>query len=168
MQIMMEYYHWISKIGGIGSEEFIMINNTCKSSLQGVASTLFIPLEARIFASKKFPEYFYDDKALSLEKYISNDRIRKKSSEYSLMASVARYYNMDTMVRAFIRANIPCNIVYLGAGLETAYYRLNEENAMFYEVDLPEVIDSRRTVLGQRKMKFCSGGICLTCFGQRQ
>ena len=72
--------------------------------LQGVSDTLFIPLAARIFVSKKFPEYFFDEKALSLEKYIPDNNIQKKPSEYSFMASAARYYNLDSMVRAFIRA----------------------------------------------------------------
>ncbi|MDR2426993.1 MAG: class I SAM-dependent methyltransferase [Endomicrobium sp.] len=118
--------------------------------LQGVSDTLFIPLAARIFVSKKFPEYFFDEKALLLEKYIPDDTIQKKSSEYSLMASVARYYNLDSMVRAFIKENGKSNIVYLGAGFETAYYRLNEQTAIFYEIDLPDVISARRMILGEQ------------------
>jgi O-methyltransferase involved in polyketide biosynthesis len=118
-------------------------------TLQGVTNTLFIPLEARIYASKKFPEYFYDEKALSLEKYISDDSIRKNSSEYFFMASVARYYNLDKMAKAFCSKHTRCNIVNLGVGFETAYYRLNEQNVVFYEVDLPEVISARRFMLGE-------------------
>jgi O-methyltransferase involved in polyketide biosynthesis len=120
------------------------------SRLQGVSDTLFIPLAARIFVSKKFPEYFFDEKALSLEKYIPDDTIQKKSSEYSLMASVARYYNLDSMTRAFIKKNGKSNIIYLGAGFETAYYRLHEQIATFYEIDLPDVIAARRMVLGEQ------------------
>jgi O-methyltransferase involved in polyketide biosynthesis len=127
-------------------------------SLQGVANTLFIPLAARVFASKKFPEYFYDEKSLSLEKYIPGDNIQKKSSEYSFMASAARYYNMDNMVKSFIAKHQNCNIVYLGAGLETAYYRINNQSAMFYEVDLPEVIDIRRSTLGEHENEVLAGG----------
>jgi hypothetical protein len=37
-------------------------------NLQG--NTLFIPLFVRIFASKKFPEYFFYEKALSPEQFI--------------------------------------------------------------------------------------------------
>jgi O-methyltransferase involved in polyketide biosynthesis len=121
------------------------------SKLQGVSDTLFIPLVARMFVSKKFPEYFFDEKALSLEKYIPDDTIQKRSSEYSLMASVARYYNLDSMVRSFIKRNGKSNIVYLGAGFETAYYRLNEQTATFYEIDLPDVIAARRMILGEQK-----------------
>lgn len=128
------------------------------STLQGVADTLFIPLAARIFVSRQFPEYFYDEKALSLEKYIPGDSIQKKSSEYALMASVARYYNMDAMAKAFISKHGRCNVVYLGAGLETAYYRLNSQCARFYEVDLPEVIDARCSVLEEHDNETFIGG----------
>lgn len=36
--------------------------------LKGVADTLYIPLTARINISKRFPDFFYDEKALELEK----------------------------------------------------------------------------------------------------
>ncbi|MDR2045158.1 MAG: class I SAM-dependent methyltransferase [Clostridium sp.] len=127
-------------------------------SLQGVASTLFIPLAARVFVSKKFPEYFYDEKSLSMEPYIPSDQIRKKSSEYSFMASVARYYNMDDMVKSFISKHGKCNLVYLGAGLETAYDRIKNQSCLFYEVDLPEVIEIRRSILGERENEILIGG----------
>jgi O-methyltransferase involved in polyketide biosynthesis len=127
-------------------------------SLQGVPDTLFIPLTARIFASKKFPEYFHDEMALSLERHIPDDGIRKKSSEYALLASVARYYNMDAMADAFIARHGKCNLVFLGAGLETAYFRLNRRDATFYEVDLPEVIAARRSVLGENANEILIGG----------
>jgi O-methyltransferase involved in polyketide biosynthesis len=118
--------------------------------LRGVSDTLFIPLAARIVVSKKFPEYFFDEKALSLEAYLPDDTIQKRSSEYSFLASVARYRNLDSMVRAFITRTGKGNVVYLGAGFETAYYRLNEQTAAFYEVDLPDVIAARRMILGEQ------------------
>lgn len=127
-------------------------------TLQGVADTLFIPLEARIYVSKKFPEYFYDEKALELEKYMPDDSIQKKSSEYERMASVARYFNMDEMVRTFMQKHKTCNVVYLGAGLETAYHRLYTPSVLFYEVDLPDVIEARRTVLGEQTNEKLIGG----------
>ena len=119
--------------------------------LSAVSKTLFIPLSARIFASKNFPEYFYDEKALSLENIVRTkcELVREKSSEYALMASAARYYNIDEIVRKFCAKYPKCNVVYLGAGLETACFRLKTVNAAFYEIDLPEVIELRRRVLGE-------------------
>ena len=65
-----------------------------------------------------------------------------------MIASVARYYNMDEMTRTFLEAHHVCNIVNLGCGLETAYYRIGSKTAIFYEVDLPQVIEHRRRILG--------------------
>ena len=124
------------------------------NKFEGVANTLFVPLVARINISKKFPEYFYDEKALELEQYLPQG-VDKGTSEYSNMASVARYFNMDKTVLEFAKRYTECNIVYLGAGLETAYDRLNEKierrTVHWYAADLPEVIEARKKVFGQRK-----------------
>lgn len=119
---------------------------------EGVANTLFVPLVARINVSKKFPEYFIDDKALELEAYLP-ENAGKGSFEYSDITSAARYFNMDKMVTAFAEKQNSCNIVYLGAGLETAYDRLSDQftSVKWYQVDLPEVIEARKVVFGQRE-----------------
>lgn len=116
--------------------------------LDGVADTLYIPLVARIYASKRFPSYFYDEKALQLEKYISDEIIAKNSSEYFCMTSAARYYNLDRIVKDFLNLNSKCNVIYLGAGLDTAYCRIKNKTANFYQVDLPEVISLRKKLIG--------------------
>ncbi|MBE6510109.1 MAG: class I SAM-dependent methyltransferase [Methanobrevibacter millerae] len=119
------------------------------SDFEGVADTLYIPLSARIYVSKRFPNYFFDEKSLELESKIPNDIITKNSSEYTMMASVARYYNFDEMITNYINSHGKCNIINLGAGLETAYFRIDRKNAVFYEMDLPEVINLRKELLGE-------------------
>lgn len=124
------------------------------NQFEGVANTLYVPLVARINISKRFPEYFYDEKALDLEQYLPADA-SKGASEYSNMASVARYYNMDKTVVEFAKKHTESNVVYLGAGLETAYDRLNKKlgssTVHWYAADLPEVIETREQVFGQRE-----------------
>ncbi|WP_257225329.1 class I SAM-dependent methyltransferase [Treponema parvum] len=163
------------------------------SEFSGVADTMLIPMAARIYASKRFPEYFYDETALSLEEKIPGEtleRIWKSSSEYTMLASVARYHNFDEITKNFIAAHEKCNIINLGAGLETAAFRLQAESvqttgmqaniiqadnlqaanvqtsgnhtvdirtagiytggAIFYEIDLPEVIELRKNILGKK------------------
>ncbi len=119
-------------------------------SLSGVPDTLFIPLMARIYISKRFPEYFYDEKALSLEHVMPQNIITEKSSEYTMIASASRAVVMDGVVSDFIKQNGKCNVVCIGCGLETMAFRLKEllHGASFYEVDFPEVIESRIAVLG--------------------
>lgn len=118
---------------------------------ESVADTLFIPLTARIYVSRRFPEYFYDARALELAHVLPNDSIEKKSSEYAMLASVARCQNLDEMTKKFISVHAKCNIVNLGCGLETAYDRINSKTALFYEVDLPAVIERRMQFLQEGK-----------------
>lgn len=122
------------------------------NEFEGVANTLFIPLVARINISKKFPEYFLDSKALELEDSLP-ESASKGSFEYSDISSAARCYNMDKIVTVFAGRQRSCNVVYLGAGLETAYDRLRGRltDVNWYQVDLPEVIEARKLVFGQRE-----------------
>ncbi len=121
------------------------------SKFEGVADTLYIPLTARIYVSEHFPEYFRDDKAVSLKSEMPYEEIASKSSEYFQMAGACRFYNTDQMVKVFIDRHEKCNIVNIGCGLETAYFRIKPDpgKAVFYEMDLPEVIEARRKVLGE-------------------
>jgi len=119
-------------------------------ALEGVADTLYIPLTARVYVSKRFPEYFFDPKSLELESVIPGESIQTGSNEYTMIASAARYHNLDEMARAYITAHPSCNIVNVGCGLETMFWRVGPDapDARFYEMDLPEVIDVRRRILG--------------------
>ncbi len=121
------------------------------SRFEGVADTLYIPLTARIYVSEHFPEYFRDDKAVSLKSEMPYEEIASKSSEYFQMAGACRFYNTDRMVKEFIGRHDKCSIVNIGCGLETSYFRIkpDPEKAVFYEMDLPEVIGARRKVLGE-------------------
>ena len=114
----------------------------------GVPDTLYIPLAARIYSTEVFPEYFKDDISKEFKGHIPQS-IVDNSSEYSILASVARYYNTDSMEIDFSRRNGNCSIVHLGAGLETAYSRLRFMNAHFYDMDLPDVIALRWRLLPQ-------------------
>ena len=112
-----------------------------------VRNTLYIPLTARIQVSKRFPDFFCDEVSLSLEDSIPYRSIEQNSSEYTYMASVCRYQVTDRIVREFIEKNERCNVINLGAGLETMYYRLSDRRAHFYEIDLPEVMELRKQLL---------------------
>ena len=123
------------------------------NKFDGVANTLFVPLVSSSNISINFPEYFMDEKALELEKYLPQG-VDKGATQLINITSVARYYNMDKTVTAFAKSYAESNIVYLGAGLETAYDRLSDKiknrTVHWYEADLPEVIEARKKVFGQR------------------
>lgn len=121
---------------------------------KGVVDTLFFPLHARIEISKKFPEYFYDERVLSIEELLPKE-IGIGASEYTNMASAARYYSMDRITASFVEKNDLCNLVYVGAGLETAFDRLEKtvqvDKLQLYQLDLPEAIETRTKILGNEE-----------------
>lgn len=125
---------------------------------QGVADTLFIPLSARAHVSRRFPEYFYDGKALELERKLPPDALLQYSAEYAMIAAVARYHNLDMMIKNFIQTHQDCNIVNLGCGLDSVYFRIGSASAKFYEIDFPDVIAQRKHLLGETDKEILIGG----------
>lgn len=118
---------------------------------QSVSNTLYIPLLGNIYTSKYFKELLYDKKALSLEKDVLKDLPDTLHEEYFYLASASRYYNMDVEIKSFIKKYPKCNIINLGAGLDTTYYRIKSDTAIFYELDLKDVIDERKKLIQEQE-----------------
>lgn len=117
-----------------------------------VEDTLFVPMLGRIYASKQFPQILYDEKALELEKKLpTNISGKNTQTQYTLMAGAIRSANMDRYIQQFIMHNPDGIIVELGCGLETAFYRNDNGKTVWYEVDLPDVIDYRQSLLGTQE-----------------
>lgn len=113
--------------------------------LQGVENTLFIPLYARIYASKNFKSYYFDEMAITLEDKFDFSSIKNKSNQYQLMANVARAYIFNDEIEKFIKSNPKCNLVYLGVGLDTSYAKYkNNSDISCYGIDFPDVINLRK------------------------
>ncbi len=119
-----------------------------------VKDTLYIPLLGRIYASKHYPAFFYDEKSLELEASIPPIS-RQGQTQYYYLASATRYFLLDNEVRAFIKKYPEANIVNLGAGLDTLAYRVKAETARFYELDLPDVIAMRQQLLPEMANDTC-------------
>lgn len=119
-------------------------------NLKGVANTLYLPMVARIYVSRHFPEYFCDQKALSLANSLPAG-VEQGSDEYTHMAHVDRCWQMDHTVQSFILSHPGCNIIYLGVGLDTGFDRVPHGAEHFYGIDLPEAIALRKQVLGERE-----------------
>lgn len=103
----------------------------------------------RIYASEHFPHIFQDKKAMELkDKLPSRLKGQDTQTQYTLMASAVRSTNMDRAIQDFLRRNPDGIIVELGCGLETAFYRNDNGKTLWYEVDLPSVIEYRSHLLG--------------------
>ena len=113
-----------------------------------VENTLFIPMLGRIYASEHFQNILYDEKALSLKDMLPKSLMETGSqNQYTLLASASRSANMDRYIRDFLRRKPDGIIAELGCGLETTFYRNDDGHTRWYAVDLPDVMEYRKTLL---------------------
>lgn len=124
-----------------------------------IEDTLFVPMLGRIYASEKFPEILYDKKALELkDKLPENIKGKDTQTQYTLLASAVRSTNMDRYIKDFLERNPDGVIVELGCGLETTFFRNDNGKTKWYEVDLEDVINYRKSLLEENERD-----ICVTC-----
>ena len=115
-----------------------------------VEDTLYVPMLGRIYASEHFPAVLNDRKALELKPLLpQNLKGRDTQTQYTLMASAVRSTNMDRCIQDFLKRSPDGVIVLLGCGLETTFFRNDNGHTVWYEVDLPSVVDYRRQLLGE-------------------
>ena len=121
-----------------------------------VEDTLFVPMLGRIYATEHFPGILNDQKALSLKPQLpKNLKGQDTQTQYTLMASAVRSTNMDRYIKSFLHRKPNGVVVLLGCGLETTFYRCDNGKAMWYEVDLPDVVNYRRQLLGETERDRC-------------
>ena len=124
-----------------------------------IEDTLFVPMLGRIYATENFPNILKDQKALSLKPLLpDNLKGQDTQTQYTLMASAVRSTNMDRYIRDFLQRNRDGVLVLLGSGLETTYFRCDNGNNHWYEVDLPPVIEYRKQLLGESERDHCIAG----------
>ena len=116
-----------------------------------VEDTLFVPMLGRIYASEHFPHILHDKKALELKSQLPKKlKGQDTQTQYTLMASAVRSTNMDRYIKNFMVRHPEGIVVQLGCGLETTFYRNDNGKTVWYEVDLPDVINYRKELLGEQ------------------
>ena len=130
-----------------------------KSELGVIEDTLYVPMLGRIYASEHCRDILYDKKALELKEKIPSDILAHDTqTQYTLLASASRSANVDRYIADFLKRKPDGIIVQLGCGLETAFYRNGNGKTQWYAVDLPHVIDYRKTLLPEpSREKYISG-----------
>lgn len=97
----------------------------------------------------KYQSTFYDAKAVELVQAIGYDFsvIDSRLSPIIRLASIARARQCDDILKAYIAEHPRASVVDLGAGLDTAFYRIDNGLIDWYDLDLPSVIAIRKQLL---------------------
>ncbi|MEV0218223.1 class I SAM-dependent methyltransferase [Streptomyces sp. NPDC050704] len=113
-----------------------------------VQETLLIPLYGRAVENRKPEPALRDPRAEEMVEAIT-EAIDYDFARFdglpSLFGSVLRTSLFDRWIRDFLVAHPDGTVVEIGTGLNTRYERTDNGRARWFELDLPDVIELRRT-----------------------
>lgn len=120
---------------------------------------MLIPLWAKAVEAGREEPIIKDDKAVEIISRIDYDFSKFEKSWLSQVGVSIRTMLLDNATRNFVQRNPGTVVVNLGAGLDTRYHRLKNENiTCWYDLDVPEAITIRRQFFSENDgNKFISG-----------
>ena len=120
-----------------------------KTKLSGVAETLLIPLWARAEETKRSDALIRDDFAVRLVEQIDYDFAKFARAKHSQTGVAVRSYILDHETKAFIEKQPDAVCINLACGLDTRFYRIDNGQIDWYNLDLPDVMELRQNLLAE-------------------
>ena len=136
------------------------MNNKINIELGQVQMTLLMPVWARAAESKKEKPLIHDSTAIEIIDSIDFDfsKMAANLKEINQLSWIARSRRYDMIIEEFIKNHPSGTIVNIGCGLDTTYERAKEKPVMWFDLDLPDVIDLRKKFLKESDHhRFLSG-----------
>ena len=125
--------------------------------LSGVAETLLITLYIRAMESQRPDALIKDDKAVALVTHMGYDFSRVKQirmDEDDKVALILRNLEFDRYARDFLAHNPQAVVFHIGCGLDTRFERVDNGAVEWYDLDLPDVIELRRKLIGGESSRY--------------
>ncbi len=125
--------------------------------LSGVPETLFIPLYNRAMESQRPDAMMKDEKAVELVRRMRADEdirydfdrvTQVPMTEANRVVRIMLTREMDRYVQDFLRRHPDAVVVQVGCGLDSRFERVDNGLVVWYDLDLPEVIELRRKLIG--------------------
>ncbi len=130
-------------------------------TLSGVSEMLLVTLYLRAMESQRPDALIKDEKAVVLVKQMSDDghydfsRIRLLHlSEANKLVIILRNREFDRYVRDFLVHHTEAAVVHIGCGLDTRFERVDNGQVEWFDLDLPEVIEQRRQLIGDEEERY--------------
>jgi len=126
-------------------------------NLSGVAETLLITLYIRAIESQRSDALIKDERAEALVRQMDQDFLQSKLAkieDYSAIPSfmqvaiILRSREFDRHARDFLARHPEAVVVHIGCGLDTRFERVDNGQVEWYDLDLPDVIELRRKLIG--------------------
>jgi O-methyltransferase involved in polyketide biosynthesis len=127
------------------------MNEKITTGLGHLQMTLFMPVWARAVESKKRNSVLDDRMAVEITDSVDFDFSKMTSNLRTInqLSWIARSKRYDLVINDFVRKFPEGTVVNIGCGLDTTYERADLKPAMWYDLDLPDVISLRRKFIGE-------------------
>ncbi len=130
------------------------MTNLSNLRLGDVAETLLIPLYNRAQETERPDALVRDEQAVALVKQLNYDFRKIKLRDHDKTAIILRMREFDRLARDFLNRSPDAVIVHIGRGLDTRFQRLDNGKVEWYDLDLPEVIELRRKLIGGQSERY--------------
>ena len=121
-----------------------MVSSKEEVRLTQEQETLLIPLYSKATESRRPVPIFSDEKAQEILNQVDYDFTRLKIPRKTAITLCIRANKLDAYTRQFLADHPQSVVVHLGCGLDSRCLRVKHENAEWYDLDMPAVIDLRR------------------------
>jgi len=125
------------------------------SRLNDVSETALLTLKSRIIEAEKESPLLDDPKGKEILDKIQKlipEETKKRVLNRKFSPTLTSYISLrarkyDACTREFLEDS-PGLVVSLGCGFDTRFWRISQQDLNYFEVDLPEVIEMKRELLG--------------------
>ena len=122
-----------------------------------VQETMLIPLWGRATYSRQYPDLLADPRAQEIIARLDYDfsPFARALGEYGGIGYLVRARRFDESITAYIADRPQATIVNLGAGLDTTFSRVDNGHIRWYDVDLPDAIAFRKSLIPETERSTC-------------
>jgi len=127
------------------------MSETTNPNLSGVAETLLITLYIRAMESQRPDALIKDERAEALVRQLDQESLRKTlalTDDFSRVAVILKGREFDRFAQDFLARHPEAVVVHIGCGLDTRFERVDNGRVEWYDLDLPDVIELRRKLVG--------------------
>ena len=121
-----------------------------KITLEKEKETLLVPLACKAREQEKDRPILSDPLAVQLVQRIDYDFSSLIIPKKTRITLCIRAKQFDQYTRKFLDAHPFGTVIHLGCGLDTRYFRLNNGNVEWYDLDYPDVIALRRQFFDEK------------------
>lgn len=126
-----------------------MANEKLEIQLGQIQETLLLPLTARIIETKHRNGILSDPKSVEIGEQLNFDyrEIENKLTEIGVAGLATRAVQFDLQIKKFQEQYPNGKILTLGAGLDTFYYRCDNGQSIWYDLDVDDSMQLRKQLL---------------------